>query len=145
MEGYLRKIHYHETDKMQVTHHSNYIKFMEEARVDYLDKLKMSYADLEKSGICSFVVSVSVDYKKPSTFGDELLICMKIKNYTGVRFEVYYEMTNTKTNEIVCTGTTLHCFADLSGKIVSLKKVNQAYHELFQAKWQESQMKGDEK
>lgn len=34
---YLRKVHYHETDKMGVTHHTNYIKWMEEARIDFLD------------------------------------------------------------------------------------------------------------
>ena len=34
---YLRKVHYHETDKMGITHHTNYIKWMEEARIDFLD------------------------------------------------------------------------------------------------------------
>ena len=32
MKNYIRKINYHETDKMGVVHHSNYIKYMEEAR-----------------------------------------------------------------------------------------------------------------
>lgn len=39
---YLRKVHYHETDKMGVTHHTNYIKWMEEARIDFLDQIGWS-------------------------------------------------------------------------------------------------------
>ena len=40
MEIYKHKIQYYETDKMGVTHHSNYIRWMEEARVDFLSQMK---------------------------------------------------------------------------------------------------------
>lgn len=39
IHDYIRKVHYHETDKMGVTHHANYIKWMEEARVDFLNQI----------------------------------------------------------------------------------------------------------
>lgn len=32
MEPYLHKVQYYETDKMGIAHHSNYIRWMEEAR-----------------------------------------------------------------------------------------------------------------
>ena len=35
MKDYIHKVHYYETDKMGVTHHSNYVRWMEEARVDF--------------------------------------------------------------------------------------------------------------
>ena len=40
---YLHKVQYYETDCMQIVHHSNYIRFFEEARVDFLEKLGVSY------------------------------------------------------------------------------------------------------
>ena len=55
---YLRKVHYHETDKMGITHHTNYIKWMEEARIDFLDQIGWSYARLEREGILSPVIGV---------------------------------------------------------------------------------------
>lgn len=39
MEPYLHKVQYYETDKMGIAHHSNYIRWMEEARVDFLEKI----------------------------------------------------------------------------------------------------------
>lgn len=39
MGGYIHKVNYCETDKMGITHHSNYIRFMEEARMNYLDEI----------------------------------------------------------------------------------------------------------
>lgn len=34
MQDYTHQVHYYETDKMGVTHHANYIKWMEEARIE---------------------------------------------------------------------------------------------------------------
>ena len=39
MYTYIRKVQYHETDKMGVVHHSNYIRWMEEACIAYPDEL----------------------------------------------------------------------------------------------------------
>lgn len=58
MNDYLRKVRYHETDKMGITHHSNYIKWMEEARIDWLEQIGHSYAKLEEQGIISPVIGV---------------------------------------------------------------------------------------
>ena len=50
---YTHKVQYYETDKMGITHHSNYIRWMEEARIDFLEKSGFSYDKLEKDGIIS--------------------------------------------------------------------------------------------
>ncbi len=39
MKACQHQVQYYETDKMGVTHHSNYIRFMEEARVAFLKAL----------------------------------------------------------------------------------------------------------
>lgn len=33
---YIHRVNYYETDKMGITHHSNYLRWMEEARLDFL-------------------------------------------------------------------------------------------------------------
>ena len=71
---YTHKVQYYETDKMGITHHSNYIRWMEEARIDFLEKSGFSYDKLEKDGIISPVVSVECSYKKTTTFSDEISI-----------------------------------------------------------------------
>ena len=57
---YKHKVHYYETDRMGVTHHSNYIRIMEEARVAYLDAIGASveylYASLSSTAGRAFLI-----------------------------------------------------------------------------------------
>ena len=56
---YERKINYYETDKMGVVHHSNYIRFLEEARCSWMDNVKMPFVEFEKRGITIPVLGVN--------------------------------------------------------------------------------------
>ena len=119
---YERKINYYETDKMGVTHHSNYIRWMEEARIEFLDRIGYSYFKLEEDGIMSPVIGIECDYKATTTFNDEIEIDVKVKEFKGVRLVIEYVMKNTKTGEIVFTGVSKHCFVNMDGKPIILKK-----------------------
>lgn len=44
---YTHKAQYYETDQMGIVHHSNYIRWFEEARVDFFEKIGCSYKDIE--------------------------------------------------------------------------------------------------
>ena len=74
MTPYIHKVQYYETDKMGITHHSNYIRWMEEARVDYLEQIGWAYDRLEQEGIMSPVLSVECRYKESTTYPDEIEI-----------------------------------------------------------------------
>ncbi|MBR0025538.1 MAG: acyl-CoA thioesterase [Clostridia bacterium] len=131
MQDYLRKVHYHETDKMGITHHSNYIKWMEEARIAYLDELGYGYARLEEEGISSPVIGVECRYKNPTVFDDTVAVHACVEEYSGVRMTIGYMMTNVKTGRMVCEGKTMHCFTDREGRPVILKKKCPELHALF--------------
>ena len=122
MDTYVHKVQYYETDRMGITHHSNYIRWMEEARVDFLDRIGYGYARLEAEGILSPVISVECKYKHPTTFDDEVEIAVHVAEFRGVRLTIGYTMTNRKTGAPVLTGTSMHCFTDGAGKPVILKK-----------------------
>lgn len=122
IEDYVRKVHYHETDKMGITHHANYIKWMEEARIHFLDQIGYSYARLEREGIISPVIGVECQYHQPTTFDDEVIIHVGVEAFKGVRLVIGYTMTNAATGKLVLTGKTMHCFTSQSGKPIALKK-----------------------
>ena len=122
MKQYIRRVNYHETDKMGITHHSNYIKWMEEARIHFLNQIGFGYAKLESDGIISPVIAVECQYKQPTTFDDEVCIAVSVEEFKGVRLTIRYVMTNKKTGNVVLTGTTKHCFVDANGKPIILKK-----------------------
>ena len=122
MKEYIHKVHYYETDKMGITHHSNYIRWMEEARVDFLEQIGFGYAKLENDGIISPVIGVECDYKVSTKFDDEVKIEVWVEEFKGVKLIIGYKMTNNKTGELVLTGKTKHCFVNTEGKPIILKK-----------------------
>ena len=122
MDGYIHKVSYYETDKMGVTHHSNYIRWMEEARVDFLDKIGFGYKKLEEDGIISPVIGVECDYKMPTTFDDLVKINVEIEEFKGVKLVIKYTMVNAKNDELVLVGKTKHCFLSKENKPIILKK-----------------------
>lgn len=122
MQDYIRKVHYHETDKMGITHHANYIKWMEEARIDFLDQIGYGYARLERDGIISPVIGVECQYQHPTTFDDIVCIRVRVEEFKGVKLVIGYTMTNQAAGERVLTGRTMHCFTNAGGKPIILKK-----------------------
>ena len=90
---YQHFVQYYETDKMGVTHHSNYIRFMEEARLDFFKKIGFDYLDFEKMGVMSPVIGLNnIRYKRPTTAGDVIDIEVSIKSLTSVIFTIQYVM-----------------------------------------------------
>jgi len=121
-EPYIRKVHYYETDKMGIVHHSNYIRWMEEARVDLMARTGYPYERMEAAGVFSPVMSVACEYKRPCAFGDEIAITAEVTSLGGASMELRYEMKNAKTGETVCVASSKHAFIDGDGRIVRLKK-----------------------
>lgn len=128
---YERKINYYETDKMGVVHHSNYIRFLEEARCYWLESLGMPFASFEENDVTIPVLEVNCTYKHHVTFGDTLLINVIVKEYSGVRMTVSYEVLNKETNQHVIFAETKHCFTNRNLKPINLKKYIPEYDEKF--------------
>ena len=129
MKQYIRKINYHETDKMAVVHHSNYVKYMEESRVDFLHQIGIEYEDFEADGLVSPVVKIDVEYKTPARFGDTLTINVFQSEYSGARLGYSYEMYN-QDNKLVCRAKSQHCFI-FNNRICSLQNNFEKYHKLL--------------
>lgn len=138
MEIYKHKVHYYETDKMGITHHSNYVRWMEEARVDYLDKIGWNFARLESMGIVSPVTGINVSYKAPSTFDEEITIYTSIAEFKGVKLKIRYNMVNSE-EKTVCEAFSEHCFMNLQGGFIRFKKDFPELYEAFT-----SRVEGDE-
>ena len=128
---YERKINYYETDKMGVVHHSNYIRFFEEARCEFLQEAGLPYDMLEAKGIMSPVLGFSCKYKQHVTFGDIIEIHTTIKEFSGVKFTVSYSVYNKKTGALCVTGESNHCFTDTNIKPLNLKKKFPDIYEKF--------------
>ena len=131
MEPYLHHVQYYETDRMGITHHSNYIRWMEEARVAFLEELGWGYEKLENMGIVSPVTQAACEFKKPTTFSDVVEITVEVREYRGVRLLLSYRMVNERTKELVAEGTSGHCFLNTDGQVMILKKEHPEFDKIL--------------
>jgi acyl-CoA thioester hydrolase len=131
MKPYTHKVQYYETDQMGVVHHSNYIRWFEEARIDFLEQSNLNYEYLEAEGIISPVTAVECKYKSSARFGQSVNIKTKLQDFNGITFSIKYEVTDSNTGKILADGSSSHCFLGNTGKLVSLKKVNKKYYDMF--------------
>ena len=108
-------VRYSETDQMQFVHHSNYLKYFELARLEWLTALGVSYSDMEKKGILMPVVQANLDFKTPLYFGDDFKVSVVLKNLPRATLVFDYEIINQK-NKIICLGTTVLAFLSPNNK-----------------------------
>ena len=119
IKPYRHEVKYYECDRMGITHHSNYIRFMEEARVDWMDQLGFGFEKMEAEGVVSPVVSVECRYRQPSTFKDVIEIAVNLAETSPLK--VIFAYTMTVEGKVVCTATSTHCFLE-NGRPISLEK-----------------------
>lgn len=133
MEPYIRQAKYYETDQMGIIHHSNYIRWMEEARIDVLDQLGYPYRRFEEMGYMSPVLHAECDYKKSVRFGDEVKIIVSLQDFGKVKFTLRYDMYNmTEGGVLSASGTTTHCFLKKDGRPVMMNKEMKDFSETME-------------
>ena len=104
-----KKIHYHDTDCGGVVYYANYLKFLEEARTEYLDARGISIKELMDQGIMFVVHRQEIDYKYPLFYGDVLEVRTWIRELSTVRMEFEYEIKNQNGRLVSKARTSLVC------------------------------------
>ena len=126
---YQHKVHYYETDRMQVTHHSNYIRIMEEARVAYLDAIGASFARIEADGFVSPVMAVEGKFLAPTTFDDLIEVEVYLQEMSLLKLKIGYRMHCN--GKVVFEGWSLHCFLDGNGRAIRIAERYPQFREAF--------------
>jgi acyl-CoA thioester hydrolase len=117
---------------MGVIHHSNYIRWFEEARVDFLEQIGFPYERVESRGITFAVLSLSCEYRSSVLFGDRVHIATGVADCGHARMTMAYRVTDAASGELRTTGETRHFFfRKEDARPVSLKKAIPELYDLF--------------
>jgi len=84
------RVYYEDTDAAGVVYHSNYLKFMERARTEWLRTEGYSQLSLvETEGIVFVVAKMNIEFKSPARFDELLTVCSRVTgtNGAGLMFE----------------------------------------------------------
>ncbi len=131
---YQRMAQYYETDQMGVVHHSNYIRWFEEARVDLLAQLGLTYKEMERRGVMIPVLSASAEYVRPVRFEDVVMIEVRIEHFAGthgLKFMAKYRVVHKETGELLTTGETKHTFTDAQLRLIRCERVQPEVYGVF--------------
>jgi acyl-CoA thioester hydrolase len=133
IKPYRRRVHFYETDGMGITHHANVVRWLEEARIDWLDQLGWPYDRLTAAGLDAPVLALSGEYKESTTFPDEVAITVRLSRLKGLRFWLHYDVVKAASGRRVFVGETAHCFVNAEGRPVRLDRAAPDFYALLKS------------
>ena len=127
------RVWYCDTDQMGIVHHSNYIRYYEAARSDFMRSLGLSYADVERRGLMMPILEVQSKYRKPAFYDEELTITTILDELPSTRINFRYEIRNAK-GDLINHGMTQLGFMHADTRRPC--RCPEWFLELLQTKWQ---------
>jgi len=112
------RVRFAETDAMGIVHHSRYLPYLEEARVEYLRGLGHPYAELRAEGVDYAVLEAFVQYRRPLRFDDVVEVHLRFGAATRASFQMAYLLT--VGDEVRATAVTVHGCVNAAGKPVRM-------------------------
>ncbi|WP_107727560.1 acyl-CoA thioesterase [Desmospora activa] len=106
------QVRYQETDQMGVVHHSQYAVWFEVGRIGLIDRLGLSYGELEKKGMLLPVVDLRCRYVASARFGDEVGIRTQVDEIRGPKLTFAYEVVRVGDKQRLSHGKTIHLWVD---------------------------------
>ncbi len=128
---YTHKVQYYETDMMQIVHHSNYIRWMEEGRLEFLAGVGLAYDKMEADGVLAPVLSADCCYRNAVRYGDTVKIYAKCESFDGIRFSLSYRILSEDGTILHATGSTTHAFVDKALRPINVKHTAPHIYDFF--------------
>jgi len=114
------KVRFVETDLMGVVHHSNYFRWFEMGRVEYLRQADILLTDLLADGIVFPITHVDCQYKASAKFDDTILIETTLEDVSPVKMVFTYKVVKKVDQMLLAIGSTQNVFTNNHGKIIRL-------------------------
>ncbi len=121
------RVRFYHTDAMKVTHHANYLRWFEAARVEFFRAADISLTDMFAEGILFPILRVECDYKHASFYDDELEIRTKLVKVTRAQIVFHYEIFRPADRTVIMRGMTKGTFT--SEKTRKIIRLPQHYYE----------------
>ena len=97
------KVRDYECDLQGVVNNSNYQRYMEHTRHEYLESLGENFGALHDKGIDAFVARIDIKYKASLRSGDSCLSCLNIKK-EGIKLIFEQDIYRVSDGALATTG-----------------------------------------
>ncbi len=114
------RVRFAETDAMGIVHHSRYLPYLEETRVEYLRELGHPYAEMRLEGVDYAVLECFVQYRQPLRFDEQIDVHLSLASITRTSFQMAYLLT--VDGEVRATAVTVHGCVTAAGRPTRLPR-----------------------
>lgn len=117
------RVRFAETDAMGIVHHSRYLPYLEEARVEYLRSIGHPYDAERADGVDYAVLEAHVAYRQPLHFDDVVTVHLTLSSATRATFTIDYLLTvgdPSASSSLRSTARTVHGCVNQLGRPVRL-------------------------
>lgn len=108
------RVPFYETDGMRIVHHANYVRYLEVARVTWMDEHDRPYREYVAEGLHFATTRVELDYRRSAVFDDVIEIATWMEWVRGASLRMAYDVR--RGEEILAVGATEHAMVDLEGR-----------------------------
>ena len=108
-------VQFYDLDPMNVVWHGNYVKYLEEARCDMLNKLGYNYDEMKKDGFAYPVATMEMKYIKPCVFNQVIKVVstvVEIEPCLIIKYTIY----DNETGEKLFKAKTMQICVDIETK-----------------------------
>ncbi len=112
------RVRFAETDAMGIVHHGSYPLYLEHARVEWLRRRGVNYRDWAVQEMHLPVVELTMRYRAPSFFDDELLIAVSLGEVRAASFRFEYQVLRDTT--VIAEASTMLACVSLDRKPLRL-------------------------
>ena len=96
-----KRIYYHDTDSGGVVYYANYLKYLEEARTELLERKGLSVKSLQEKGFLYAVRKCSITYRSPARYGDVLTCDAKLREITATQMIFDQKIYHKETSQLI--------------------------------------------
>lgn len=123
MIAVLDKVRFVETDLMGVVHHSNYFRWFEMARVEYLRAGNVLLPELIAAGIVFPITDVQCKYRQSAHFDEMIRIEATLVEFSRAKMCFSYRVMRDMDNMLLAEGSTQNVFTDKKGRVTRLPQI----------------------
>jgi acyl-CoA thioester hydrolase len=116
----LYRVPFFDTDGMRIVHHSNYVRYLELARVQMLAEHVAPYEDFVAQGLHFAVTRCELRYRQSARFGEEIGITCWTERVGGASLSIGYVLR--RGDRLLATAQTDHAMVDDDGHPVRMAR-----------------------
>lgn len=132
------RVPFFDTDKMQVVHHANYIRYFETARTEYFRARGLAYSDMEKYELQIPVLGVDAKFQTPTVYDEVIILACSMTKLGPASMEFDYEIRNAETGLVHVKGHSRHGIVNSEYRPVALKRNYPEVHQFLTSLYEES-------